>query len=112
MRGEQAFLFDMLESCDLVTQFVAGKTCEQFMADAMLREAVLRRLGIIGEAARLVSPATRAKLPDVPWEQIVGMRNVLVHVYFAVKLTTVWDTATRAMSRHWRRRSAGFWGMQ
>jgi uncharacterized protein with HEPN domain len=53
---------------------------------------VIRPLEIIGEAARLVSQETRDTHPEIPWEQMIGMRNRLIHEYFRVNLTTVWET--------------------
>lgn len=94
MRDERTYLFDMIDSARMVQDFVRGRTYEQFQTDLMLREAVLRRLGIIGEAARCVSEATRQRMPNLPWRDIIGMRNVLVHVYFGVKLEIVWRTST------------------
>jgi uncharacterized protein with HEPN domain len=53
---------------------------------------VIRPLEIIGEAARRISQDTRDAHPEIPWEQMIGMRNRLIHEYFRVNLTTVWET--------------------
>jgi uncharacterized protein with HEPN domain len=95
MRDERAFLGDMLESARLVEQFVAGYTLEMFVADRKSQDAVIRRLAIIGEAAKKISPETRAALPGLPFEAMSGMRDILTHVYWGVKLDIVWETATR-----------------
>jgi uncharacterized protein with HEPN domain len=93
MRDERLFLLDMLESATLIGEFVAGRTRAALDADRMLREAVLRRLEIVGEAARRISATTRAQVP-LPWADIVSTRNILAHVYFGVDLDIVWETAT------------------
>jgi uncharacterized protein with HEPN domain len=57
--------------------------------------ATLYALQVIGEAASKVSPETKVELPGLPWQDIVGMRNRLVHVYFDVDLDVVWDSVTK-----------------
>lgn len=60
----------------------------------MLRDAVVRQLEILGEAACHVSAATREATPGVPWRGLTGMRNVLIHAYHRVDLDQVWQTVT------------------
>lgn len=55
----------------------------------------MRHLQIIGEAAKALPEDTRALAPDVPWNQMIGMRNVLVHGYFEIDADIVWEAATR-----------------
>jgi len=74
---------------------VRGKMREEFLADVQLQDAVIRRLAIIGEAAKRVSEATRESLPGLPWRQMAGMRNIIVHEYDDVDLSVVWDAVTR-----------------
>ncbi len=62
----------------------------EFYEDSIVQDAVLRRLEIIGEAVKNVPDDFRAKYPDVPWRQIAGMRDVLIHAYFGVNLRRVW----------------------
>ncbi len=66
-----------------------------FERDEFLQTWFLRHLQIIGEAVRAIPQEVRALSPEVPWQQIGGMRNVLVHGYFEVDTDLVWDTATR-----------------
>ena len=56
--------------------------------------ALIKDIEIIGEAAYQISPATRESLPDVPWEDIIGMRHRLVHAYFDINLDILWQTVT------------------
>jgi uncharacterized protein with HEPN domain len=95
MREDPALLLDIVQSCERIQSFIAGKTREQFASDPLTQDAVLRRFGVIGEASRMLSDETKAKMPEIPWRQVIGMRNVLTHVYFALNLDRVWDTATK-----------------
>jgi len=98
MRDEQAFLRDIVESARMVQRFVSGKTFDDFQNDSLLQEGVLRRLGIIGEAASKIPPETLAKIDGPPWKLIIRMRNVLAHIYFGVDLKIAWDTANTDMA--------------
>jgi uncharacterized protein with HEPN domain len=97
MRDERAYLADMIFSARRIQKIVAGKSLEAVTNDENLQDALLRRLGIIGEAANRISQATRDQLPTVPWRDIMKMRNVLIHVYFSVDLKIALDTATNDM---------------
>ncbi len=83
---------DMIGAAREIRSFVAGMTFEQFAADAKTQKAVLADFNIIGEAAAHVPDEIKAAHPIVAWRQARGMRNVIVHVYFAVDTRTVWDT--------------------
>lgn len=85
----------MLHSARLARCYVAGKSWEDFRADRQCQDAVVRRLEVLGEAARRVSEAARASLPRLPWRQVVGMRNRMVHEYDRVDLAVVWETVAR-----------------
>jgi uncharacterized protein with HEPN domain len=92
---DAACLLDILLSARLARSYVAGTTWEGFAADRRCQDAVVRRLEVIGEAARRVSIAGRAALPGLPWRQMVGMRNRMIHEYDRVDVTVVWETVTR-----------------
>jgi uncharacterized protein with HEPN domain len=68
-------------------EYMAGlRSDDDFYNNTQLQDAVLRRLEIIGEAAKNVPEEFRKQYPDIPWKQIAGMRDVLIHEYFGVKL--------------------------
>ena len=67
---------------------------QEFRNNHMLQDAVIRETEIIGEAAKNLSVDFKNKYSDIPWRQIAGMRDKLIHGYFGVDLDAVWDTAT------------------
>ena len=90
MRRDDAWLLDMLLAAREAVEFAAPLTFPEFEDDHLRQLAILKSVEIIGEAASRVSEETKAKHPDIPWPQIIGMRNRLVHTYFAIQLDIVW----------------------
>lgn len=93
MSRDDAYLYDMLESAQAILQYLAGKTWDEFSKDALLQDAVVRRLEIIGEAAGRVSAETQQKHAHIPWTAIKGTRNRVIHGYDTVQLDIIWDIA-------------------
>ena len=92
MQRDKAYLLDILIAARKALQFLEGMTWEAFVKSELHQNAIMRPLEIIGEAAGRVSQGTRDAHPEIPWEQMIGMRNRLIHEYFRVNLTTVWKT--------------------
>jgi uncharacterized protein with HEPN domain len=88
------YVKDVHEAVVLVAEFISGMAFKDFKADAKTAFAVVRALEIIGEGAKMVPDAIRAKHPAVPWRLMTGMRDKLIHHYFGVDLKVVWKTAT------------------
>ena len=84
----------MLEAAQKTQQFIVGKSRTDLADDEMLMLALVRLLEIIGEAATHVSDETRTAHPEIPWPDIAGMRNRVIHGYFDIELDIVWDTIT------------------
>ena len=82
----------MLEAATEAMEFAHGREREDLQTDLMLVRALMASLGIVGEAARQVSQETRRQYPSVPWQDIVGMRNRLVHAYYDINYDVVWQT--------------------
>lgn len=86
------YLCDIRDAAAKARQFVARMTFDQFAADEKTAYAVVRCLEIIGEAARKVPEPVRARYPQMPWQEMMGMRNVLIHDYMGVNYRVVWNT--------------------
>jgi uncharacterized protein with HEPN domain len=82
----------MLAHAREAVAMVAGKERERLRSDRMLELALVRLIDIVGEAAARVSPEGQSKYSSIPWRQVVGMRNRLVHRYDRVDLDVLWDT--------------------
>ena len=94
MRRDLQFLEDISEAAEAIERFVADSSGDSFSGDEVLRSAVLHKLTVIGEAAGRVTGELRERYPEVPWSDVVGFRNVVVHAYFALEWAIVWTTAT------------------
>jgi len=90
-RGAGILLEEILEAIGLLQQYTAGLTFEEFAEDVKTQDSVTRRLEIIGEAAKGIPEGLRSKYPSVPWRDITGARDVLVHEYFRIDLEMAWD---------------------
>ncbi|MEB3289779.1 MAG: DUF86 domain-containing protein [Leptolyngbya sp.] len=84
----------MLDASQKVVQYVENETQDTLKRDEKLALALVRLIEIIGEAASRVSPEKQADLPQIPWKEMIGMRNRIVHAYFDIDYNVVWDTAT------------------
>ena len=91
MQRDLQFLLDMLQSAELIMNYTAQYSKDEFVGNVQLQDSVIRRLLVIAEAARRVSETTRQTLPNISWQEINGMRNRLVHEYDDVNLNIVWD---------------------
>ena len=87
----------MMDAAASAVRFTYGRTREDLDRDQLLTFGVTHAVMIIGEAAARISPTSRAEVPDVPWTQIVGMRNRLVHAYFDIDRDILWETVTAAI---------------
>ena len=87
------FVQDILDSINDVENFIDGMEFEDFIKDKKTIYSVVRAIEIIGEAAKNVPEQVRKKYPDVPWKQMAGMRDKLIHEYFGVDLEILWETA-------------------
>jgi len=91
MKRDLQFLLDMLQSAELIIEYIDQCSKDEFLETIQLQDAVIRRLLVIAEAARRISETTRQTLSTIPWQEINGMRNRLVHEYDDVNLNIVWD---------------------
>ena len=92
MSRDDTYLVDILESAKIALDYLLGKSWDEFAKDMQCQDAVVRRIEIIGEAARRVSQETRDKHPLIPWREMTSMRNLVIHEYDVVDVNQVWDT--------------------
>lgn len=91
--NDLALLWDMWRAANDVVEFVEAESIETFRADRRIRFAVERQLLVIGEAARRLSSELRESHSDVPWRQVIGLRNVLAHAYGEILVERIWIVA-------------------
>jgi uncharacterized protein with HEPN domain len=92
MPRDDTYLVDILESARIALEYALKKTWDEFSQDLQCQDAIVRRIEIIGEAARRVSQETRDKNPQIPWREMTSMRNLVIHEYDVVDIQQVWDT--------------------
>lgn len=94
MRHYRLYLKDIFEAMDAAHGFVEGIDFEAFVADDKTASAVVRKLEIIGEATKSVPETIRQKYPQGPWRQMAGMRDRIIHAYFDINYTILWEVVT------------------
>lgn len=92
MRDYTLYLKDILQAIESIEVFTAGMDYATFVFDDKTMSAVIRKLEIIGEAVKQLPEEIRMKHPEIPWKQIAGMRDKLVHFYFGVNARLIWQT--------------------
>ncbi len=90
MKDDRVFLAHVRDAISKIESYTQGGR-EAFFADTKTQDAVIRNLEIIDEAVKNLSADLRAEHPEMPWTRIAGMRDVLIHDYFGVRLETVWN---------------------
>jgi uncharacterized protein with HEPN domain len=99
MRRERLVLEDIVSAADAISEFIAPHTLETFERTRLVESAVVRELILIGDPVGLLSDELRDRHPEVPWPQIRGLRNAVVHHYFGTDWEEVWRTATEDLPR-------------
>ena len=90
IRDIKDYVQDIYDAMEAAENFVGDCTFEEFLGDIKTQYAVVRALEIIGEAAKHVPEDTRQKYPSVPWKDLAGIRDKLIHAYFGVDPEVVW----------------------
>ncbi len=95
--ADRVRILHILDAIEATCRFTEGRSRADLDQDEMLLFALVRAVEIAGEAASQLTEDTRAALQDVPWSQIVGMRNRLIHAYFDINKDILWTTITEAL---------------
>lgn len=98
-KDEAVFLRHMLDAIESIEEYTRGVSFERFMADPEKQDAVVRRLEIVGEAARNVPSEFQERHDEMPWADVIALRNRIVHAYFAINLSIVWDVVQHDLPR-------------
>jgi uncharacterized protein with HEPN domain len=96
MKDDRVYLWHIRDCLNRIFEYTQEGE-EAFFQDTKTQDAVIRNLEIIGEASRNLSGTFRSEYPDIPWRKIADMRNKLIHEYFGVNLTMIWDIVTEIL---------------
>jgi uncharacterized protein with HEPN domain len=93
-RDDRIYLEHILEAASKAARYLQGIDEARFRENTLVQDGVIRQIEIIGEAAKRVSPQFRTAQQGIPWQDMAGMRDKLIHDYFGVDIMQVWLTAT------------------
>ena len=94
-RSIKLYLQDIWESTLAIEEYIQNLAEDEFYSNHQVQDAIIRRLEIIGEAVKNVDDDFRNKYPQIPWKKVAGMRDIIAHEYFGVKLERVWDVVRK-----------------
>ena len=97
MRDYTLYLKDILAAIESIEDFIAGMDLDTFQIDDKTTSAVMRKLEIIGEAVKQIPDEIRQNYSQVPWKEMAGMRDKLIHFYFGIDYHLVWKTITERL---------------
>lgn len=88
---------DIVDAIDKIQQYTLGMSQSEYLADSRTQDAVVCNLAVIGEASRRLVSEMRERAPEIEWQKIVGLRNLLVHEYFGISQEIVWDVVVNKL---------------
>lgn len=94
-RSNKLFIEDILDATTKIEKYTKDLSYEDFVKNQMIIDAVVRNLEIIGEAARNIPKSIQKKYKDVPWNRMIGLRNIVIHGYFGIDLSIIWEIITK-----------------
>lgn len=93
-RRDLDYLGDILEAMQRIIAYTGGFSYERFIGDRRTQDAVLRNIEVIGEAAKRLSTSLKKQHPAIPWKDMAGMRDRVIHHYFGINYDIVWTVAS------------------
>jgi uncharacterized protein with HEPN domain len=98
-RADSELVGDLREAIRLIFSYLGGMSYAEFCKDTKTRDAVIRNIEIVGEAAKGISEKLRAENPNIPWKGMAGIRDRLIHHYFGVNLEIVWQVVSEELPK-------------
>ncbi len=98
-RDWKLFVEDMIESMELIEEYIVNMEFEDFKKDRKTVDAVVRNLGIIGEASKYIPENVKDKYQGIDWKGVVGLRNRIAHEYFGISFSIVWIIVKQELSK-------------
>jgi uncharacterized protein with HEPN domain len=92
--GDKARLHHILDAINEIENYISGITIHEFSRSSEKKFASVKQLEIIGEAASKITKETKTDYPEVEWTKIIALRNILVHEYYVIDETIVWNIIT------------------
>jgi uncharacterized protein with HEPN domain len=98
VKDDRVYLQHIRDALDDIAAY-CGSDRDAFFSDRMRQDATLRKLEVIGQAVKNLSDPTKSRRPEIPWKQIAGMRDKVIHDYFGVNLEIVWAVVERELPK-------------
>lgn len=98
-RNSTVYLDDILESIAKIKEYTQAVSEEEFYRDTKIQDSIIRRLEIMGEAVKNIPEDVKRLNPRIPWREIAGMRDFLIHDYFGVNLERVWEVVEKDLRK-------------
>lgn len=99
VQRDRVYVQHILDAIDRIETYIGTMERVEFEDSPLLQDGVIRQLQIIGEAVKRLSSEFRQEVPTIPWVEVAGMRDKLVHDYFGVDIGTVWETVVRDLPK-------------
>lgn len=97
IKDDLVYLNHINDAISRIEEYVHGLSYDEFIEKYLIQDGVIRQIQVVGEATKKISDNTRQKYSLVPWKDIAGMRDKLIHDYFGIDLDAVWDTVEKDM---------------